>query len=404
MANEMVTKSQSLMAKTNAHIMSTYGRYPIALVKGQGVKAWDADGKEYLDFLGGIAVNLLGHAHPAVVAAITAQASALIHVSNLYYTEPAAELAALLTSNGGLDKVFFCNSGTEANEGAFKLARKYQYRKGFAQKTGIVSVTHSFHGRTLAAVTATAKPEIQEGFGPLPPGFSYAEFGDLEALKAQVNDQTAAVILEPVQGEGGIYGNSPEYLAQARALCDSVGALLIFDEIQCGLGRTGHFFAYQGLGVKPDIITLAKGLGGGLPIGAFCATEEVAAGFQPGDHGTTFGANPVACAAAAATLQTVLNENLVANAKLMGEYLLAGLTNLKAKYPALVKEARGYGLMLGLELTQQGGPLLALCHELGLLANVTAGTVFRMLPPYTITKADADKALAIIDQALATLS
>jgi len=403
MASDTVTRSEVLMARTNAHIMSTYGRYPIALVKGQGVQVWDADGKEYLDFLGGIAVNLLGHAHPAVVAAITQQASTLIHTSNLYFTEPAAALAELLTAQGGLAKVFFCNSGAEANEGAFKLARKYQYRRGLPQKNGIVSVTHSFHGRTLAAVTATAKPEIQEGFGPLPAGFQYAAFGDIDALKAVVSEETAAVILEPVQGEGGIHGNSPEYLAQVRALCDSVGALLIFDEIQCGLGRTGHFFAYQGLGVTPDIITLAKGLGGGLPIGAFCATAEVAEGFQPGDHGTTFGANPVACAAAVATLKTVLAENLVANARAMGEYLLAGLTDLKAKYPTLVKEVRGYGLMLGLELSQPGGPLLAKCHELGLLANVTAGTVFRMLPPYTITQADADRALAIIDQALGSL-
>ncbi|MFZ5824872.1 MAG: acetylornithine transaminase, partial [Bacillota bacterium] len=387
MASETTTKSGALMNRTNAQIMSTYGRYPIALVKGQGVKVWDADGKEYLDFLTGLAVNALGHAHPAVVAAVTQQVSTLSHVSNLYYTEPAVELAELLVANGGLDRAFFCNSGAEANEAAFKLARKYHWRKGRTEKTGIVSVTHSFHGRTLAAVTATAKPEIQVGFGPLPPGFSYAEYGNLEALKAQVNEQTAAVIIEPVQGEGGIYTHTADYLAAVRALCDAHGALLIFDEIQCGLGRIGTFFAYQSFGVKPDIITLAKALGGGLPIGAICATEEAASGFQPGDHGTTFGANPVACAAAVATLKTILNDGLVAHAAKMGQYLLNGLKGLQAKYPALVKEVRGMGLMLGLELTQPGAPVLAKCHELGLLANVTASTVFRMLPPYIITEA-----------------
>lgn len=397
-------ESQELMAKDKSYIMSTYGRYPIALVRGQGVKAWDAEGKEYLDFLGGIAVNLLGHSHPAVVAAIAEQAGKLIHTSNLYYTQPAVELAALLVENGGLDKVFFCNSGAEANEGAIKLARKYQFRKGHSEKTKVVSATHSFHGRTLGALTATAKPEIQEGFGPLPAGFTYAEFGDIEALRAAVDEKTAAVLLEPVQGEGGIYALTPEYLQAARAICDKAGALLILDEIQAGLGRTGHFFAYQGLGVKPDIVTLAKGLGGGLPIGAICATQEAASGFQPGDHGTTFGGNPVACAAAVATLKTVLSSHLVEMAAELGGYLMSKLEGLKAKYPALVKEIRGKGLMIGIELTQPGAPVLAKCHELGLLANVTAGTVLRLLPPYVITAKDIDKAVSIIDEALASVA
>jgi acetylornithine/N-succinyldiaminopimelate aminotransferase len=393
--------SQEIMAKDKSYIMSTYGRYPIALVRGQGVKAWDADGKEYLDFLGGIAVNLLGHCHPAVVAAIAEQAGTLIHCSNLYFTEPATELADLLVANGGLDKVFFCNSGAEANEGAFKLARKYHWRKGDKGRFKIISATHSFHGRTLATVTATAKPEIQEGFGPLPGGFEYVEFGDIAALRAAVDEKTAAVILEPVQGEGGIHVLSAAYLQEARAICDKAGALLIYDEIQCGLGRTGHFFAYQGAGVKPDIITLAKGLGGGLPIGAFLATAEVAAGFEPGDHGTTFGGNPVACAAALATLKTVLQGGLVQNAAAMGDYLKQKLEALKAKYPDLVKEVRGAGLMVGMELNKPAAPVLAKCHELGLLANVTVGTVFRLLPPYVVTGKDIDKAVAIIDEALA---
>jgi acetylornithine/N-succinyldiaminopimelate aminotransferase len=393
-----------LMGLTDSYVMHTYGRYPIALVRGQGVKAWDADGKEYLDFLGGIAVNLLGHSHPAVVEAIREQAGKLIHCSNLYYSEPAAELAALLVENGGLDKVFFCNSGAEANEGAFKLARKYHFRKGSKEKTKIISLSHAFHGRTLGALSATPKPEIQEGFRPLPAGFFHAEAGDIEALKAVMDEQTAAVIVEPVQGEGGITVLPASYLTAVRALCDQFGALLIFDEIQCGLGRTGSFFAYQGVGVRPDIVTLAKGLGGGLPIGAVCATAEAAAGFQPGDHGTTFGGNPVACAAAVATMKTLLSANLVEQAAVMGEYLQSRLAALKAKYPTLIKEVRGAGLMIGMELTQPGAPLLAKCHELGLLANVTAGTVFRMLPPYVITRDDADRAVAIVDEGLASLA
>lgn len=396
-------KTKALMEQTNANIMMTYGRYPIALVKGQGVKAWDADGKEYLDFLGGIAVNLLGHSHPAVVQAVTEQAGKLMHCSNLYYTEPAAELAQLLVSNGGLAKVFLCNSGAEANEGAFKLVRKYHFRKGLTSKTQIISITHSFHGRTLAALAATAKPELQLGFTPLPAGFVHAEFGDIAALSSMMGEQTAAVILEPIQGEGGILPMTIEYLKAVRSLCDQHGALLIFDEIQCGMGRIGTFFAYQKTGVQPDIITLAKGLGGGLPIGAICATLEASTGFQPGDHGTTFGANPVCCAAAVATLKTVLNGNLVAHAAVMGEYLMEGLRALQTKYPALIKEVRGAGLMIGMELTVPGAPLLNKCHELGLLANVTAGNVFRMLPPYVINQADADQALGIIDQALGSL-
>ncbi len=401
MAELTGSKSAALMARADAHLMQTYGRYPIALVRGEGVHCWDADGKEYLDFLGGIAVNVLGHAHPAVVSAIAGQAARLIHCSNLYYSESMAELAELLTRHGGLDRVFFCNSGAEANEGAIKLARKYQWRKGLRDKNRIVSLTHSFHGRTLATVTATAKPAIQEGFGPLPEGFDYVEAGDVAALRAAVTERTAAVIVEPVQGEGGVRPLSREFLEAARAICDERGALLIFDEIQCGMGRVGRLFAYQAFGVKPDILTLAKGLGGGVPIGAVCATEEAAKGFAPGDHGSTFGGNPLACAAALATVKTLLAEDLPARAAAMGEYLLSGLRRLQVKHPALVKEVRGMGLMLGIELTRPARPVLEKCHELGLLVNVTAETVVRLLPPYIITEADADRALEILDQALA---
>ncbi|HEY8346663.1 MAG TPA: acetylornithine transaminase [Symbiobacteriaceae bacterium] len=393
--------SAELIEQTNTYLMATYGRYPIALVRGQGARVWDADGKEYLDFLGGIAVSVLGHCHPAVVQAITEQAQTLLHASNLYYTQPAAELARLLVENGGLDKVFLCNSGTEANEAAIKLARKYQFRKGHKEKYRIVSLTHSFHGRTLGSLAATAKPAIQEGFGPMPEGFDYVEAGDVAALKAAVGERTAAVILEPVQGEGGIHVLSPEFLRAAREACDEAGALLIFDEVQCGVGRTGTFFAYQRSGVRPDIITLAKGLGGGLPIGAVCATAEAASGFQPGDHGTTFGGNPVACAAAVATLRTILAERLWERAGEMGEYLMNGLRALQQRYPSLVREVRGLGLMIGVELTIPGAAVLARCHERGLLANVTAEKVLRLLPPYIITKEEADRAVAIIGEALA---
>ncbi|MBY6275994.1 acetylornithine transaminase [Symbiobacterium thermophilum] len=403
MADVSGSRSAALMARADAHTMKTYGRYPIALVRGEGVRCWDADGKEYLDFLGGIAVNVLGHAHPALVSAIADQAARLIHCSNLYYSEPMAELAELLTQHGGLDRVFFCNSGAEANEGAIKLARKYQWRKGLKAKNRIVSLTHSFHGRTLATVTATAKPAIQEGFGPLPEGFDYVEAGDVAALRAAVTDRTAAVIVEPVQGEGGVRPLAREFLEAARAICDERGALLIFDEIQCGMGRVGHLFAYQAFGVKPDILTLAKGLGGGVPIGAVCATEEAARGFAPGDHGTTFGGSPLACTAALATVKTLLSEDLPARAAAMGEYLLAGLRRLQAKHPGLVKEVRGMGLMLGIELTRPARPVLEKCHELGLLVNVTADTVVRLLPPYIITAADCDRALEILDQALAAV-
>ncbi len=396
--------SQDLMNQTNQYLMPTYGRYPIALVRGRGVKAWDAEGKEYLDFLGGIAVNLLGHSHPAVVKAITDQASKLIHCSNMYYTEPAAQLAQLLVENGGLDQVFMCNSGAEANEGAFKLVRKYQYRKGHKNKSTIVSISHAFHGRTSGALAATPKPEIQEGFGPLPTGYVYAEFGDIEALKAVVNESTAAVILEPIQGEGGVHVMSVAFVKAARELCDQFGALLIFDEIQCGLGRTGSLFAYQGVGVKPDVITLAKGLGGGLPIGAICATANAVSGFGPGDHGTTFGGNPVACAAALATMKTVINGGFVAHAATMGDYLRDRLNVLREKHPDLIKEVRGCGLIVGIELTKPAGPVLTTCHQLGLLASVAAGTVLRLLPPYVVTQEDVDAAVEIIDQALQAIA
>jgi acetylornithine/N-succinyldiaminopimelate aminotransferase len=390
-----------IRALDQQYILQTYGRYPIAIVRGSGTRVWDADGKEYLDFLGGIAVNPLGHCHPAVVAAVVEQAQTLMHISNLYYTRPAVELANLLVENGALERVFFCNSGAEANEGAIKLARKYHWRKGRPDKYGIVSMSHSFHGRTLGALAATAKKELQEGFGPMPAGFVHVEWGDATALAEAVDEHTAAVLIEPVQGEGGIYPATVEYLKAVRAACDRAGAVLIFDEIQCGLGRTGTLFAYQAFGVKPDIITMAKGIASGMPLGCFAATAEVAEGFRPGDHGTTFGANPVACAAALATIRTLLREEQISRAGAMGDYLMGRLRGLQARYPAAIAEVRGRGLMIGIEYTFEAKPVLELCHQYGLLANVTAGKVLRLLPPYVITNEEADQAVAIVQRATA---
>jgi predicted acetylornithine/succinylornithine family transaminase len=393
-------KTEEIVSLHSSYIMNTYNRYPIALVKGEGVKVWDAEGKEYLDFLGGIAVAVLGHCHPAVVEAIIAQVKELLHISNLYYTKPAAELAELLVLNGGLDKVFFCNSGAEANEGAIKLARKYQWRKGHREKNKIITATHSFHGRTLGALAATHKPEIQEGFGPLPDGFQYLALNDTQSWLSTIDETTAAVFIEPIQGEGGIHSATQEFLEKVREACDKVGALLIFDEIQCGIGRLGTLFAYESFGIKPDIITLAKGIASGLPLGAICATQTVAGAFHPGDHGTTFGANPVTAAAALATLKILIEENYPQKAALLGAYLIDRLTQLQKKYPSAIAEIRGKGLMIGIELKVDAKSVLEKCHAQGLLANITAGNVLRLLPAYTITEEDIHKAVQIIENAI----
>lgn len=394
------TKTQQVIGQHHQVIMNTYGRYPLALAKGQGTKVWDVDGKEYLDFLGGIAVDTLGHCHPAVVKAITEQATTIIHTSNLYYHEPGVKLAQLLVQQGIGDQIFFCNSGAEANEGAIKLARKYHYRKGDTQRYKILSCTHSFHGRTYGALAATQKPAIQEGFGPMPEGFAYIEWNDIDALKAALDETVAAVIIEPVQGEGGIVPAPVEYLQAVRELTQAAGALMICDEIQCGMGRTGTFFAFQHAGIRPDIVTMAKGVAGGLPLGCIGAVAEVAQAFQPGDHGTTFGANPVVCAAAVATLQTMQAENVAQNAADMGAYLAQRLQELAQRYPQAIGEVRGKGLMLGMILNIPAAQVLEECHSRGLLANITAGNVFRLLPPLNITQQDVNAAVGIIEAAV----
>lgn len=398
----MTYTDEQIYAVDKADYLPVFARYQIVLDHGDGVNVYDTAGKKYIDFLGGIAVNVLGHGNKELVKAIADQAARMIHVSNLYYTEAQATAAEKLVKLSGLNRAFFANSGAEANEGAIKLARKYTHQKD-AEKSTIITAWHSFHGRTLATLTATAQPKYQEGFGPLPAAFDYVTYGDLAELEAKMNDKVSAVMLETIQGEGGVYVPSAEYLKGVRALCDKYGALLIFDEIQCGIGRTGSFFAYEGFGVKPDIVTLAKGLAGGVPIGAVITTEEVASALHPGDHGTTFGGNPLACAAANVVLDTVAAPAFLQNVARLGDYFTAELKKLAAKYPGLIKEVRGKGLMLGAELTRDdiGRDIVNAVLANGAIINCTAGNVLRFVPPLIITEADIDAVLACVDKALA---
>lgn len=393
---------EKIYAVDRADYLPVFARYQIVLDHGDGVNVYDTAGKKYIDFLGGIAVNVLGHGHKELVKAVADQAARMIHVSNLYYTEAQATAAEKLVKLSGLDRAFFANSGAEANEGAIKLARKYTHQHD-EEKSTIITAWHSFHGRTLATLTATGQPKYQAGFGPLPPAFDYVTYGDLAELEAKMNDKVSAVMLETIQGEGGIYVPSPEYLQGVRALCDKYGALLILDEIQCGIGRTGAFFAYETFGVKPDIVTLAKGLAGGVPIGAVIATEEVAKALHPGDHGTTFGGNPLACAAANVVLDTVARPDFLKNVARLGEYFTGALKKLAAKYPGLIKEVRGKGLMLGAELTRDdvGRDIVNDVLANGAIINCTAGNVLRFVPPLIITEGDVDEVLARVDKALA---
>lgn len=392
-------EKQQVVEWDKKYFMPVFSRYQLVLSHGEGPYVYDTDGKRYIDFLAGIAVNVLGHGHPGLVKAVCEQAARLIHCSNLYYTEPQVQLIKKLAELSGLDKVFIANSGAEANEGAMKLARKYGKVIG-QEKFEIVTAEHSFHGRTLATLTATGQPKYQEGYEPLPGGFRYVPFNDKAALKAAVSAKTCAVMIEPVQGEGGIHAPVDGYLQYARELCDQYGALLIFDEIQSGMGRTGSFLACQGYGVNPDIITLAKGLAGGVPIGAFLATEKAAAAFAPGDHGSTFGGNPLACAAALAVLEAIEQEGLMANAAAVGEYLIGKMKSLQHKYPALIKEVRGKGLMVGVELNRPGREVVDLCMAAGAIINCTAGNVLRFVPPLNVNRQHVDEVVTIVDDVL----
>lgn len=391
--------NEEIYQKDQDYYLPVFARYQLVLSHGEGPYVYDTDGNRYIDYLGGIAVNALGHAHPALVRAIADQAGKMVHCSNLYYTETQAVLAEKLVKSSGLGKVFFANSGAEANEGAMKLARKYA-NKISPEKTQMITAWHGFHGRTLATLTATAQPKYQEGFAPLPAGFDYVAYDDIEALGKLMSEKTCAVLLEPIQGEGGVHVPGAEYLKKVRELCDHYGALLILDEIQTGVGRTGTMFAYEQLGVQPDIVTLAKGLAGGVPIGAFIATDKVAAAFRPGDHGSTFGGNPLACAAANAVFDTIKEEHLLEHCQQVGAYLAAELRKLQAKYPALITEVRGMGLMLGMQLTKPGRDIVNACMEGGAIINCTAGDVLRFVPPLIIQEAHVDELITILDKVL----
>ncbi len=394
-------QEQEIFAEDQQSYLPVFNRYKIVLDHGEGAEVWDINGKKYLDFLGGIAVNVLGHNNKALVQAVTEQAEKLIHCSNLYYTKPQADAAAKLVKLSGLDKAFFANSGAEANEGAIKIARKYGYSIN-PEKTEIISAWDSFHGRTLATLTATGQTHYHEGLGPLPAGFTYVHYNDIDELESKISDKTAAVMLETIQGEGGVHTPDGDYLKQVRELCDKHGALLILDEIQAGIGRSGKFFAYENYGIKPDIVTLAKGLAGGVPIGAFIVTDKVAAAFKPGDHGTTFGGNPLACAAANVVLDTVPKDEFLKNIHSLGKYFKDKLQELAKKYPKFIVDVRGEGLILGAELAgaEHGRDIVNDCLAKGLIINCTAGKVLRFIPPLIITTAQIDEAFAVMDEVI----
>jgi len=384
------------------YFMQTVVRLPVTLVRGSGARVWDEDGRKYLDFVAGWGVNSLGHCHPAVAEAVTEQVHTLIQTSNQFFTIPQVQLAELLVQNSCLDKVFFCNSGAEANEGAVKLARRYgkRYRNGAYE---VITAVDSFHGRTLGMVAATGQKKFQEPYVPLPSAFVNVEYNNIESIKTATTAQTCAVMLEPVQGEGGVNLPDDNYLAEVRAWCDQMGMLLILDEIQTGIGRTGTLFAYEQYGVEPDIITLAKGLASGMPIGAFLA-KDGASVFTPGEHGSTFGGNPVTCAAGYATLKFVIDNDIAGNARRVGEYLIAGLENLRHKH-AVVTEVRGRGLLTVMEFSGDiAQAMVTACLERGLLVNRVKPNALRFMPPLTIGNQEVDEALGILDEALSSIA
>lgn len=398
-------EAKKILEESSHYVMNTYNRFPVILRKGRGMHVWSTDGKEYLDFVGGIAVNILGHCHPKVVVALQKQAQRLLHVSNLYHNEPQIRLAKLLVEHSFADKVFFCNSGAEANEAAIKLARKYAKENLSGNRFGIITALNSFHGRTLATLTATGQRKFQKGFEPLVPGFTHVEFDDINALREAITEETCAVMLEPIQGEGGVKVPSSDYLKQVREECTAHGLLLILDEVQTGMGRTGKLFGYEHFGIVPDIMTLAKGLGGGFPIGAMLATNRVSTAFQPGNHASTFGGNPLGCAAAIATMETLLEDGFILDqCRRMGEYLMRGLADLKREHPSVITDARGMGLLVGLELTRECASIVKACLERGLIINCTSGNVLRFTPPLIVQEKEIDYMLDVLDDVLGRLA
>ena len=391
--------NQDIIDLNTRYLCNTYARFPVAFVRGEGCRLWDAEGKEYLDLFASLAVMNLGQCHPAVVRAVQDQVASLTHISNLHHTVPQAQLAELLCSHSFGDKVFFCNSGAEANEASIKLARKY----GVDKRDGryeILTVLGSFHGRTMATIAATGQEKVRQGFGPVLDGFRYVAYDDLEAMEAAVSDKTVAILVEPILGEGGVVVPRPGYLKGLRDICDRHELLLIADEVQVGIGRTGKLFAYEHAGIEPDIMPLAKALGGGIPVGAMVARADIAESLNLGTHGSTFGGNAVACAAGVAVIDTLLNGGVLENCQQMGAYFLTRLQALQEKY-SFITEVRGQGLILGAALDRDGADIVSACLDEGLLINCAAGTVLRFIPPLIITQAEIDQGVAVLDKVLA---
>ena len=391
--------TEELREDAGRYLMHTYTRQPISIVRGRGSRVYDLEGREYVDFVAGVAVNILGHGHPDLIAAIQKQSQHLLHASNLYYTEPQVKLAEALVEHSFAQKVFFCNSGAEANEAAIKLARRYAHEKYGAARFEIITMLQSFHGRTMATLTATGQEKVQKGFEPLLPGFTYVPFNDLNAVEQAITPATAAIMLELVQGEGGVQVADQAFVKSLRDLCRDRDILLILDEVQTGMGRTGTLFAYEHYGIQPDIMTLAKGLGGGLPIGACLATDSVAAAFGPGTHASTFGGNPLACSAALAVMRVLLEGRLLTQSRAVGQYMAKSLLELKERLPN-VKDVRGLGLLQGVELTIDGAPVVADCLNRGLLINCTMDSVLRFVPPLIITQREIDRLVDVLADVL----
>ncbi|UCE62732.1 MAG: acetylornithine transaminase [Nitrospirota bacterium] len=391
--------TEEIQQIVSQYVMNTYDRLPLAITRGRGCHVYDAEGREYLDCVAGIAVNTLGYGHPDLVAAIERQVRHLIHTSNLYYTEPQGQLARRLVEHSFAEKVFFCNSGAEANEAAIKLARLYAHQHYGPSRYEIITMVNSFHGRTMATLTATGQTKVQEGFEPLLPGFTYVQLNNLEALEKAVSDRTAAVMLELIQGEGGVVVANQAYLRAVRDLCSQKDILLIVDEVQTGMGRTGTLFAYDQFGIQPDVMTLAKGLGGGLPIGACLAINKVAKVFGPGTHASTFGGNPLACAAALEVLRILLEGGELERSRETGAYLEKGLHALQERIP-LIKDVRGMGLLQGIELTIDGKPIVMDCLARRLMINCTMGQVLRLVPPLIIQIGEIDHLLTVLSDVL----
>lgn len=394
------TQNEVWIEKAKAHLLQNYKQQPIVLVRGKGVRVWDADGREYLDLLGGIATCALGHCHPEVVAAAKAQLDTLWHVSNVFYSEPSIELAAQLTAISGLPRAFFCNSGAEANEALIKLARKVMKDRGTPERFEIITFDNSFHGRTLATVTATGQPKYHKGFEPLPAGFVHVPYGDLEAVRKAAGPSTAAILVEPIQGEGGVRMAPPGFLKALRQLCDERGMLLMVDEVQTGMGRTGKHFGFQHEGIQPDAISLAKALGNGLPIGAMLCSEAAGKSLTSGTHGSTFGGNLVAAAAANVVLRHIRDPKVLAEVQEKGEYFIARGRELQARLPTIIKDVRGRGLLMGIELNQEVAPIIGRLREQGLLVNGAGEKTVRFAPAYVVTREELDEGLRILERVL----